>query len=224
MIGSPPGYVGYDEGGQLTEKIRRHPYSVVLFDEIEKAHPDVFNILLQILEDGILTDAQGRRVDFKNTVIIMTSNVGAGSIVEPKKLGFAPDRDNGDTDMRRDVMDALKRTFRPEFLNRVDEIVIFNKLTDTDIQKIAGLMLREVAARIEAQGIHIAFDDAVTAMLAKEGFDPVYGARPLRRAIVRKIEDSFSEEMLSGRIREGDRVRAVLRDGAIAYEKEGGDV
>ncbi len=224
MIGSPPGYVGYDEGGQLTEKIRRHPYSVVLFDEIEKAHPDVFNILLQILEDGILTDAQGRRVDFKNTVIIMTSNVGAGSIVEPKKLGFAPDRDNGDTDMRRDVMDALKRTFRPEFLNRVDEIVIFNKLTDTDIRKIAGLMLREVAARIEAQGIHIAFDDAVTAMLAKEGFDPVYGARPLRRAIVRKIEDSFSEEMLSGRIREGDRVRAVLRDGAIAYEKEGGDV
>lgn len=224
MIGSPPGYVGYDEGGQLTEKIRRHPYSVVLFDEIEKAHPDVFNILLQILEDGILTDAQGRRVDFKNTVIIMTSNVGAGSIVEPKKLGFAPDRDNGDTDMRRDVMDALKRTFRPEFLNRVDEIVIFNKLTDTDIQKIAGLMLGEVAARIEAQGIHITFDDAVTAMLAKEGFDPVYGARPLRRAIVRKVEDSFSEDMLSGRVREGDRVRAVLRDGAIAYEKEGGQV
>ncbi|MCI8611077.1 MAG: ATP-dependent Clp protease ATP-binding subunit [Clostridiales bacterium] len=221
MIGSPPGYVGYDEGGQLTEKIRRHPYSVVLFDEIEKAHPDVFNILLQILEDGILTDAQGRRVDFKNTVIIMTSNVGAGSIVEPKKLGFAPDKDNGDADMRRDVMDALKRTFRPEFLNRVDEIVIFNKLTDTDIQKIAGLMLEEVAARIGAQGIHITFDDAVAAMLAKEGFDPVYGARPLRRAIVRKVEDSFSEEMLSGRIQEGDRVRAVLQDGEIAYEKEG---
>ncbi len=221
MIGSPPGYVGYDEGGQLTEKIRRHPYSVVLFDEIEKAHPDVFNILLQILEDGILTDAQGRRVDFKNTVIIMTSNVGAGNIVEPKKLGFAPDKDNGDADMRRDVMDALKRTFRPEFLNRVDEIVIFNKLTDTDIQKIAGLMLQEVAARIESQGIHITFDDAVAAILAKEGFDPVYGARPLRRAIVRKVEDSFSEEMLSGRIREGDRVRAVLQDDAIVYEKEG---
>ena len=220
MIGSPPGYVGYDEGGQLTEKIRRHPYSVVLFDEIEKAHPDVFNILLQILEDGILTDAQGRRVDFKNTVIIMTSNVGAGSIVEPKKLGFAPDSDNGDDDMRRNVMDALKRTFRPEFLNRVDEIVIFNKLSDEDIQKIAGLMLREVAGRIEAQGIHITFDDDVTAMLAKEGFDPVYGARPLRREIVRKIEDSFSEEMLSGNIKEGDRVRAVLRDGAIVYEKE----
>ena len=220
MIGSPPGYVGYDEGGQLTEKIRRHPYSVVLFDEIEKAHPDVFNILLQILEDGILTDAQGRRVDFKNTVIIMTSNVGAGSIVEPKKLGFAPDSSNGDTDMRQNVMDALKQTFRPEFLNRVDEIVIFNKLTDEDIQKIAGLMLREVAGRIKAQGIHITFDDDVIAMLAKEGFDPVYGARPLRRAIVRKVEDSFSEEMLSGSIKEGDRVRAVLRDGAIAYEKE----
>ena len=220
MIGSPPGYVGYDEGGQLTEKIRRHPYSVVLFDEIEKAHPDVFNILLQILEDGILTDAQGRRVDFKNTVIIMTSNVGAGNIVEPKKLGFAPEKDTGDADMRRDVMDALKRTFRPEFLNRVDEIVIFNKLTDTDIQQIAGLMLQEVANRIAAQGIQISFDDAVTAMLAKEGFDPVYGARPLRRAIVRKVEDGFSEEMLSGRIREGDRVRAVLRDDSIVYEKE----
>ncbi len=220
MIGSPPGYVGYDEGGQLTEKIRRHPYSVVLFDEIEKAHPDVFNILLQILEDGILTDAQGRRVDFKNTVIIMTSNVGAGNIVEPKKLGFAPEKDNGDADMRRDVMDALKRTFRPEFLNRVDEIVIFNKLTDTDIQQIASLMLREVANRIAAQGIQISFDDAVTAMLAKEGFDPIYGARPLRRAIVRKVEDGFSEEMLSGRIREGDRVHAVLQDGSIVYEKE----
>lgn len=220
MIGSPPGYVGYDEGGQLTEKIRRHPYSVVLFDEIEKAHPDVFNILLQILEDGILTDAQGRRVDFKNTVIIMTSNVGAGNIVEPKKLGFAPEKDTGDADMRRDVMDALKRTFRPEFLNRVDEIVIFNKLTDTDIQQIAGLMLQEVANRIAAQGIQISFDNAVTAMLAREGFDPVYGARPLRRAIVRKVEDGFSEEMLSGRIQEGDRVRAVLRDGSIVYEKD----
>lgn len=223
MIGSPPGYVGYEEGGQLTEKIRRHPYSVVLFDEIEKAHPDVFNILLQILEDGILTDAQGRRVDFKNAVIIMTSNVGAGSIIEPKKLGFAPDSSNGDTDMRQNVMDALKQTFRPEFLNRVDEIVIFNKLTDEDIQKIAGLMLREVAERIEAQGIHITFDDDVIAMLAKEGFDPVYGARPLRRAIVRKVEDSFSEEMLSGNIKEGDRVRAVLQDGTIAYEKENGN-
>ena len=189
-------------------------------DEIEKAHPDVFNILLQILEDGILTDAQGRRVDFKNTVIIMTSNVGAGNIVEPKKLGFAPEKDNGDADMRRDVMDALKRTFRPEFLNRLDEIVIFNKLTDADIQQIASLMLREVANRIAAQGIQISFDDAVTATLAKEGFDPIYGARPLRRAIVRKIVDGFSEEMLSGRIQEGDRVRAVLRDGSIVYEKE----
>ncbi len=196
MIGSPPGYVGYDEGGQLTEKIRRHPYSVVLFDEIEKAHPDVFNILLQILEDGILTDAQGRRVDFKNTVIIMTSNVGAGNIVEPKKLGFAPEKETGDADMRRDVMDALKRTFRPEFLNRVDEIVIFNKLTDTDIQQIAALMLREVANRIAAQGIQISFDDAVTAMLAKEGFDPVYGARPNKKA-PRQRELSRSTNLIS---------------------------
>ncbi len=219
LIGSPPGYVGYDDGGQLTEKIRRHPYSVVLFDEIEKAHPDVFNILLQILEDGILTDAHGRRVDFKNTVIIMTSNVGAGSIVEPKRLGFTSVADDEDK-MRGNVMDALKRTFRPEFINRVDEVVIFNKLTDTDIRRITSLMLSEVAKRIAEKGITVTFDDEVVAYLAKEGFDPVYGARPLRRAIVRSIEDSFSEELLSGRATAGDNIRAVMQDGKIGYVKE----
>ncbi len=224
MIGSPPGYVGYDEGGQLTEQIRRRPYSVVLFDEIEKAHPDVFNILLQILEDGILTDAQGRRVDFKNTIIIMTSNVGAASIIEPKKLGFTDDAKAADAaaeKTRASVMDALKHTFRPEFLNRVDEIIVFNKLGDEDIKKIARIMLSDIIKRINSLGIEIEFPDEVVSMLAKEGFDPVYGARPLRRAIVRKVEDSFSEAMLRGEIKEGDKVRAELGDGNIKYAVEG---
>ena len=224
MIGSPPGYVGYDEGGQLTEQIRRRPYSVVLFDEIEKAHPDVFNILLQILEDGILTDAQGRRVDFKNTIIIMTSNVGAASIIEQKKLGFTDDAKAADAaaeKTRASVMDALKHTFRPEFLNRVDEIIVFNKLGDEDIKKIARIMLSDIIKRINSLGIEIEFPDEVVSMLAKEGFDPVYGARPLRRAIVRKVEDSFSEAMLRGEIKEGDKVRAELGDGNIKYAVEG---
>ena len=223
LIGSPPGYVGYDEGGQLTEKIRRRPYSVVLFDEIEKAHPDVFNILLQILEDGILTDSQGRRVDFKNTIIIMTSNVGASSITEPRRLGFTDEQNAADADkdkMRSTVMDALKATFRPEFLNRLDEIIIFNKLTDVDIEKITSIMLGEVKKRINDLGIGIEFSEDVVKTLAKEGFDPVYGARPLRRAIVRRVEDTFSEEMIAGNIKEGDKVRAVMKDGAVAYEKE----
>ena len=227
LIGSPPGYVGYEEGGQLTEKIRRHPYSVVLFDEIEKAHPDVFNILLQILDDGILTDAQGRRVDFKNCIIIMTSNVGASSILEPKRLGFADsDSAEGDADatMRQSVMDALKATFRPEFLNRIDDIIVFNKLSDENIKAIASLMLGEVKSRIAERGINIEFSDGVVAMLAKEGFDPVYGARPLRRAIVRRVEDSLSEEMLSGNIGEGDSVRAELEGDRIVYRKIVADV
>lgn len=219
MIGSPPGYVGYDDGGQLTEKIRRRPYSVVLFDEIEKAHPDVFNILLQILEDGILTDAQGRRVDFKNTIIIMTSNVGANSIVEPKKLGFVDDNTVDEhTDIKAAVMEALKQTFKPEFLNRVDEIITFNKLTDENIREIAGIMLREVTGRINALGIEIEFTPEVVASLAKEGFDPVYGARPLRRAIIRRVEDSFSEAMLRGEVKAGDSVECVLEDGKIVYK------
>ena len=220
LIGSPPGYVGYDEGGQLTEQIRRRPYSVVLFDEIEKAHPDVWSILLQILEDGILTDSQGRRVDFKNTVIIMTSNVGAANITEPRKLGFAEVKAPAEEadKMRRNVMDALKHTFKPEFLNRVDEIIIFDKLSDENIRAIAGIMLSDVTKRITDLGISITFDDEVIASLAKEGFDPVYGARPLRRAIVRRVEDSFSEAMLRGEVKAGDTVTAVLEDGAIRYK------
>lgn len=220
LIGSPPGYVGYDEGGQLTEKIRRKPYSVVLFDEIEKAHPDVFNILLQILEDGVLTDSQGRKVDFKNTVIIMTSNVGASGIVEPRRLGFSGADNNAEDDkkrMKNAVNDALKSTFKPEFLNRLDEIIVFNKLSDENIRTIARIMLSEVKKRIEDLGIEIEFADDVVSKLAEEGFDPVYGARPLRRAIVRMVEDTFSEAMLKGKVKESDKVRAVLTDGKIYY-------
>ena len=223
LIGSPPGYVGYDEAGQLTEKIRRKPYSVVLFDEIEKAHPDVFNILLQILEDGMLTDSHGRRVDFKNTVVIMTSNLGYSGTEAPKKLGFVTetDKDAENERERRKVLDALKGYFRPEFLNRVDEIVVFHKLSDEDIRKIARLMLTDVAKRVEELGISLSFTDGVVAELAKEGFDEVYGARPLRRAIQRKIEDGLSVELLESRIAKGDRVTASLEDGKIVYRVTG---
>ncbi len=212
LIGSPPGYVGFEEGGQLTQKIRRKPYSVVLFDEIEKAHPDVFNILLQILEDGILTDSQGRKVDFKNTVIIMTSNVGAQSINEPRRpLGFAASDDSEDVKktIESGVMGYLKDTFRPEFLNRIDEIIIFNRLSDENIARIARIMLNDVEKRIHALGIAVSFDEALVKALAKEGFDPVYGARPLRRAIQRKVEDTFSTAMLEGQIQSGDTVLAT---------------
>ncbi len=221
LIGSPPGYVGYDEGGQLTEKIRRKPYSVVLFDEIEKAHSDVFNIMLQILDDGILTDSQGRKVDFKNTVIIMTSNVGAGALTEKaKSLGFttSPSRESEQASIESNVMQALKNTFRPEFLNRLDEIIVFNRLSDEDIKKIATLMLEDVKKRISNIGVNIAFDDALVAFVAEKGFDAVYGARPLRRAITTLVEDSFSEAMLEGKINAGDSITAKVVDGKVVYE------
>ena len=219
LIGSPPGYVGFEEGGQLTEKIRRKPYSVVLFDEIEKAHPDVFNIMLQVLDDGILTDSQGRKVDFKNTVIIMTSNVGASTLSAPRSLGFSEVKEDNDkkaSDAR--VMSALKSTFRPEFINRIDDIIIFNKLDKDGIEKIASLMLAEVEKRIAELGVSIEFDDSVVEFVSKEGFDPEYGARPLRRTIVRKIEDSFSTEMLEGKIKAGDKVKAVIEDEKVTYK------
>ncbi|MBO5327530.1 MAG: AAA family ATPase, partial [Clostridia bacterium] len=223
LIGSPPGYVGFEEGGQLTEKIRRKPYSVVLFDEIEKAHPDVFNILLQVLEDGILTDSQGRKVDFKNTILIMTSNVGASALTAPARgaLGFAQDDSTASDGERASakVMEALKATFRPEFLNRVDDIIIFNRLTEENIRAIASLLLAEVAKRVENIGISISFDDEVAALMAKEGFDAVYGARPLRRAIVRLIEDAFSGAMLEGKFKAGDSVNATVKDNAVVFEK-----
>ncbi len=222
LIGSPPGYVGFEEGGQLTERIRRKPYSVVLFDEIEKAHLDVFNILLQVLEDGILTDSQGRHVDFRNTILILTSNVGAGEMAAAKSLGFtAKVESESDTDAKHArMMQALKSTFRPEFLNRIDDIIIFNSLTEENIEKIASLMLSEVEKRIHELGVNITFLPSIPALLAKEGFDPTYGARPLRRAVVRLIEDTFSSQMLEGAIKAGDSVTADVKDGAVVYSKE----
>ncbi len=221
LIGSPPGYVGFEEGGQLTEKIRRKPYSVVLFDEIEKAHPDVFNILLQVLEDGMLTDSQGRHVDFKNTILILTSNVGASALTGPVKgtVGFGSGESTGEQTAKKKVMDALKATFRPEFLNRIDDTIVFNRLSEENIRSIATLLLGEVQKRLFALGIEMEFDTSVADLVAKEGFDPVYGARPLRRAIVRLVEDTFSGEMLEGRFAAGDCVRAFAEDDAVRFEK-----
>jgi len=212
LIGSPPGYVGYDEGGQLSEKIRRKPYSVLLFDEVEKAHPDVFNILLQVLDDGHITDSHGRKVDFKNTVIIMTSNVGARSIVSPKKLGFkvAEDEEKKHADMKRDIMEEVKRIFKPEFLNRIDDIIVFHQLTKEEIIKIARIMMEETVKRVkEAMVIDISVTDAAIDLVAEAGFDPVYGARPLRRAIQSKVEDLAAEKILSGSL---DKKKSLVID------------
>lgn len=210
FIGSPPGYVGFEEGGQLTEKIRKHPYSVILFDEVEKAHPDVFNIMLQILDDGILTDAQGRRVDFKNTVIIMTSNLGASEILGTgsSKLGFNNTEDSkSEKDTIKDkVMAEVKRAFRPEFLNRIDEIIVFDRLEKEDIKKIAGLMLSSLEKRLADNEIKVTFTDKAVERISDEGFDKVYGARPLRRAIQSRIEDMLSEKIIDGEISAGDTV------------------
>ena len=213
LIGSPPGYVGYDEGGQLSERVRRNPYSILLFDEIEKAHPDVFNVLLQVLDDGHITDSQGRKVDFKNTVIIMTSNAGASNIVTPKKLGFFSETDEkADYDrMKSAVMEEVKHIFKPEFLNRIDDIIVFHSLTKEHIQKIVAIMMNEISDRaLDQMGIHLHTSEGVLRLLAEAGFDPVYGARPLRRAIQNKVEDLLAEEILCGRIHRGDQVRLTL--------------
>jgi ATP-dependent Clp protease ATP-binding subunit ClpC len=216
LTGAPPGYVGYEEGGQLTEAVRRRPYSVVLLDEIEKAHPDVFNILLQVLEDGRLTDSQGRVVDFKNTIIIMTSNVGASGIMSSTEIGFRPKKDEGLSDdaaferMKTKVLDELKHTFRPELLNRVDDIVVFRQLTREEIAKIVKLELEKVIREVRAQEMELEVTDDAKALLAKHGWDPQYGARPLRRVIMREVEDEISEEMLKGVFVSGDRILAEV--------------
>jgi len=218
LVGSPPGYVGYDEGGQLTEKVRRKPYSVVLFDEIEKAHEDVWNILLQILEDGVVTDAQGRRVDFKNTVIVMTSNVGAKSITNRgSALGFRHEDDESsaaseDEKVREAVMAELRRTFKPEFLNRIDETVVFRRLTEEDIAEIARRMLHNTEKRVAELGVTLEADEAAVRKLAKTGFDPVYGARPLRRVIQNEVEDAVAEQMLEGKLRSGSHATITVAD------------
>ena len=222
LIGSPPGYVGFDEGGQLTEKVRRKPYSVVLFDEIEKAHPDVFNMLLQILEDGRLTDSQGRTVDFKNTVIIMTSNVGARLITDKQKsLGFKDGDESTDAkDVKSLVLGELKNVFRPEFLNRVDDIIVFNKLNKDEIKQIASKMLDTLAKRLENIEIKISFTDEAVSAISDKGFDDTYGARPLRRAIQSEIEDKLSEEILEGKIEKGTAVVCDYKDGEFVFDKE----
>lgn len=222
LVGSPPGYVGYEEGGQLTEKVRRRPYSVVLFDEIEKAHPDVFNMLLQILEDGILTDSQGRRVDFRNCIIIMTSNVGAKLIAKSGAgtLGFAPSSGEtaDDKKIREAVMGELKNVFRPEFLNRVDDIIVFRQLTQTDIDEIARRMLAGLSKRIAELDLKVEFAESAVSEIGKEGFDPVYGARPLRRAIQQRIEDKLSEQMLEGRFSPDKKYVCKYSGGDFVFE------
>ena len=221
LIGSPPGYVGFQEGGQLTEKIRRKPYSVLLFDEIEKAHPDVFNILLQVLEDGRLTDSQGRQVDFKNTVIILTSNVGAGEVSSSKPLGFLFDTGNAEKNEAKErMMRALRATFRPEFLNRVDEVIIFNSLSKENIAAITKLMLDEVSLRCKEIGISLSFSPAVAELLAQKGFDANWGARPLRRTVMRLVENTLSTELLEGKFVAGDKVEATAQDGKILFLKK----
>ncbi|MFR8549171.1 MAG: ATP-dependent Clp protease ATP-binding subunit [Lachnospiraceae bacterium] len=223
LVGSPPGYVGYDEGGQLSEKVRRNPYAVVLFDEVEKAHPDVFNILLQVLDEGHITDGQGRRIDFRNTILILTSNAGAQSIVEPKHLGFGAGSDekkNHET-MKAGVMEEVKRIFKPEFLNRIDETIVFHALNEEHIRRIAGLLLEELQKRCRTQlDLTLKISPAVRAHIAKTGFDPKYGARPLRRAVQNQVEDKLAQELLSGAVQAGDTVMVGCRRDQIIVTKE----
>ncbi|MEE1224256.1 MAG: ATP-dependent Clp protease ATP-binding subunit, partial [Clostridia bacterium] len=226
FIGSPPGYVGFEEGGQLTEKIRKHPYSVILFDEVEKAHPDVFNIMLQVLEDGILTDAQGRRVDFKNTVIIMTSNLGAkeilGKMTSHLGFGSSSKEDEAKSDrekIREKVMEQVKNAFKPEFLNRIDEIIVFDRLSEDDIKQIAKIMLNSLNDRLADNGIKVEFTDEAISKIAKSGFDVTYGARPLRRAIQTEIEDMLSEKIIDGEVKNGDSITVDVSEDKFIVNK-----
>jgi ATP-dependent Clp protease ATP-binding subunit ClpA len=205
LIGAPPGYIGYEEGGQLTEAVRRRPYKVILFDEVEKAHPDVFNILLQVLEDGRLTDGHGRAVDFKNTVVIMTSNLGTEEF-QRQALGFSRQTKSEEQRLKSAIDSALKQTFRPEFLNRIDEIVIFQPLTEEQIREIVDLIMKDVKKRLSDRKITVELTEEAKAQLAKEGFDPVFGARPLRRTIQRQVENPLSKRILQGEFKEGDRI------------------
>ena len=222
LIGAPPGYVGYEEGGKLTEQVRRKPYSIILFDEIEKAHPDVFNMLLQILDDGRLTDSTGRTVNFKNTVIIMTSNAGARNIVENHSIGFASKEDSKKDyeNTKEQVMDELKKLFKPEFLNRVDDIIVFNKLDENSIEKISRILLNQFVTRLKEQNIAVEFTDNVAKYISKVGFDKAYGARPLKRAIQNNIEDKFAEEMLDNKIKSGDNVIIDYIDDNVVISKK----
>ncbi len=221
LMGAPPGYVGYEEGGQLTEAVRRHPYSVVLLDEIEKAHPEVFNVLLQVLEEGRLTEAKGRTVDFRNTVIIMTSNVGAEVIKRQGTIGFRKDsEDTAYRDMKDRLMDEVKHTFRPEFINRVDEIIVFHELSEDHLAEIVGIMLKEVEERIGQNGYYLTVTDQAKSVIAQEGFDPVFGARPLRRAIQHLVEDELAEQILAGKFQEGSHILVDAEDGRLVFSQK----
>ena len=220
MIGSPPGYVGYEEGGQLSEKVRRNPYSVILFDEIEKAHPDVFNILLQVLDDGHITDAQGRKIDFKNTVLIMTSNAGAENIISPKRLGFASNDDAKERYrfMKERVMEEVKRMFKPEFLNRIDEIIVFHQLSQDHMKEIVDIMLKSICRRTLTQmNLKLTVDDSAKAFLVEKGYDEKYGARPLRRAIQNLLEDKLAEAVLDGEVKAGDEVTVTKGEDSLKF-------
>ena len=223
LIGSPPGYVGYDDGGHLTELVRKKPYCVILFDEIEKAHPDVFNIMLQILDDGRLTDSKGRHINFKNTIIIMTSNVGASMITTTSKLGFsvAEDEQKDKYEKLKDtVMEEMKKSFRPEFLNRIDDIIVFAHLSKPEIRQIVDLMLNDLFKRLESQNLTIEVTDEVKDYLGEAGYSEAYGARPLRRLIQKRIEDGLAEEILSGKYTSGNKIVLKLKDEKIVFECE----
>ncbi|MDD5671871.1 MAG: AAA family ATPase, partial [Candidatus Omnitrophica bacterium] len=220
LVGAPPGYVGYEEGGQLTEKVRRRPYSVVLLDEIEKAHPDVFNILLQLMEEGRLTDSFGRKVDFRNTVMIMTSNVGADLIRRQGDLGFKPQQEDMNYDsMKQKLLDEVKKVFRPEFLNRVDDIIVYHTLSRQDLEQIIEIELKEVKDRLKDKKMELILSPEAVKFLIDKGYDPVFGARPLKRTIQRYIENVLAEEILSGKFQEGDKIQAELRGEVIQFEK-----
>jgi ATP-dependent Clp protease ATP-binding subunit ClpC len=215
LIGAPPGYVGYEEGGQLTEKVRRKPYSVILLDEIEKAHSDVFNILLQVFEEGRLTDSLGRKIDFRNTIIIMTSNVGAEMLRSKGALGFVtPKEGANDTDTKSRLLDEVKKFFKPEFLNRIDDIIVFKSLTRENLTQIVKLEIKEVTKRLEDKEIAIEVSQEALDLLVEKGFDPVFGARPLKRTIQRLVEDPLAEEIISGRYKEGSKVKITRKPGA----------
>jgi len=218
LVGSPPGYIGYEEGGQLTEQVRRRPYSVVLFDEIEKAHPDVMNMLLQILEEGKLTDSMGRVVDFRNTIILLTSNVGAEMIKRQSSLGFSPITDeNSYEKMREKIMDEAKKTFRPEFLNRLDDAIVFRSLTKPDLIQILDLEINKVVQRLKGKNIQLNLDEKAKDLLVEKGYDPTYGARPMRRAVERYLEDPLAEEILKGNLHDNDPIQVSVANDKLTF-------
>jgi ATP-dependent Clp protease ATP-binding subunit ClpC len=221
LVGSPPGYVGYEEGGQLTEQVRRKPYSVVLFDEIEKAHPDVWNMLLQILEEGKLTDNVGRVVNFRNTIILMTSNVGSDTIKKQSTLGFSPITDEATYEkMRERIMEEAKKTFRPEFLNRLDDLIVFRSLTKPDLIQILELEVGKVLARLKSKNLNLTLDEKAKDFLVEKGYDPQYGARPMRRAVERFLEDPLAEEILKGHLHEGEPITVTAENDKLVFNQK----